>query len=278
MNLENEELAFTSYYSSAQNVANNNPGFYRPYDTVTSNNNEDWSFVNNGGGFGANAAIGNRNAFLNVAPPDFVPETPPAWPHFPETTYSHYSSNFGTNINFWPQLYLQQQVNYESHVHDYRYSQPPETAVEDSNGSVYELDIERSSVDSPSISTSTPQPSTYPNDFLPFPVQQNYLHSFPAMSMPHDIQPQFPIRPIPQQAVKVDTSHQCPACFRYCASAGGLKRHAKFCRVSVDNLENIFTSLKRSDETESIPEILFPVETHPVNLSSDGMLLIKSSL
>lgn len=267
VSVENEELAFNSYYPSTQNATSfNNPGFYRPYDTVSCNNNDEWQLGNSSNVFSVNGPVGNRNVFGNNPVSDLV-DMHSTWPHFSEPNYSHYS-HYTNNANFWPQLYFPQNT-YDCHAHDYRYPAPLKPAVEDSNES-YDLDVEQISVDSPSISVSTPQSSTYPNELYSYPIQHNHQQSFPHIS--NDVQPQhpLPIRPIPQQAAKGDPTHQCPACYRFCVSAGGLKRHAKFCRASPTNLENIFASLKRPDQTESVPGTNFQGNADPVNLSSEG--------
>lgn len=275
MGVEHEELAFNSYYSSVQNTANNNQqqGFYRPYDPIsTSNNNDEWPLLNNGSGttFGA-GVVGNRNnLFGNSVASDFVePSQPQSWTHFSEPTYyPHFA-----NVNFWPHMYFQQTSSYESptaSVHDYRQSLPLDSAIDDSNGSAYELDIERIPVDSPAISISTPTPPPlgaqpmYPSDIFYHPTVQPSQQQITGVSN-NVSQQQLPIRPIPQKSQQL--THQCSACYRYCVSAGGLKRHAKFCRASQSNLENIFASLKRPEQTESVPDASHQTEAHPINLS-----------
>lgn len=272
--MENEELALNSYYASSQNVTNNNSNFYRPYDTAIgyNNNDESWSFFNANGVLNASSSV-NRNMYINNNPtPDF--DTPPVWPQFVEPTYPQYS-HF-SNVNFWPQLYIPQVASYESHHHDYmRHPFSVDQGVDNINESGYELDAGRLPVDTvPSASTLIAQPSLYPNEISNYPVQQQsqQSQSFPSTSNNVDNVPQLPIRPIPQQAVKnADPAHQCKDCSRSCVSAGGLKRHAKFCRASPANLQTIFASLNRpTEEKDSAPVVVdnsTSSNQYPVNLS-----------
>ena len=260
--VEHEELNFNSYYSSVQNVTHNNSGLYRPYQTVTINNNVDeWPFVNGGGSAGE---VGNRNALGNSV--NFVetpPLPPPAWPH-QSTYYPHF-----TNVNFWPHLYFQQ-PNFQSHA-THQYSLPSVSAIDNSNGSsAYEIDIEGLSADdshaTPSTPVSVPQP-THQSDPIVSPSVQPSPQQISGVPNVILQPPQFPIRPIPQFQV----AHQCPACFRYCISAGGLKRHSKFCRASQSNLDDIFASLeqpKQRDEPATSTPI--PADSGPINLSTWG--------
>lgn len=272
--MENEELALNSYYASSQNVTNNNSNFYRPYDTAIgyNNNDESWSFFNANGVLNASSSV-NRNMYINNNPtPDF--DTPPVWPQFVEPTYPQYS-HF-SNVNFWPQLYIPQVASYESHHHDYmRHPFSVDQGVDNINESGYELDAGRLPVDTvPSASTLIAQPSLYPNEISNYPVQQQtqQSQSSPSASNNVDNVPQLPIRPIPQQAVKnADPAHQCKDCSRSCVSAGGLKRHAKFCRASPANLQTIFASLNRpTEEKDSAPAVVdnsTSSNQYPVNLS-----------
>ncbi|KAI9554526.1 hypothetical protein GHT06_019799 [Daphnia sinensis] len=278
---EHEELAFNSYYTSVHSATNNNnPGFYRAHDNGNSNNNnEEYPFVNGGSGvYSASSSFGNRNVLPNCdAPTDLVETAPPpasAWPHFPEINYSHYS-HF-PNVNLWSQLYFQQNNNHsEPNVHDYRNLPPPyDTTLNDSNRSTYELDIERSSVTSPTVNqhTTVPHPSAYPNDL--YAVPQSHNHSF--VPVPNESQQhQLPIRPIPQQASRVNPilnathnpTHMCPACDRCCISAGGLKRHLRFCgpaRARTDKSLSI-NGAEETDATTFAPSF---VDSQPINLSS----------
>lgn len=271
---QHEELTFNSYYSSVQSVQNtttNGPGFYRPYDIAGNNNNEEWPSISGTGSYNGiynTGGVGNRNATGNNYSTDYNVEAPSTWAHYPESAFSHYSHY--SNVNFWPQLYFQQ-ATYESHARESRYPLPQDsTFIDDNNGQVYELNGERTSSDSPEVASSPlpPLPSiTFPTNVTSLPVQTNnppYLPQYESQP-----QPQLPIRPIPQQATTDLTSFQCPACLRFCISAGGLKRHAKFCRASQTNLDNIFASLKRPEETAPSASLYCgPTNAHPINLSS----------
>ncbi len=97
-----EEFAFTSYYSSMHKSAmsNNHQNLYRPYD-IESTHSSNISKVTNGVGVVQSAgSLGNRNMLGNssyYALADLNEKTSAAaWPHFPDTSYSHLRSQEST--------------------------------------------------------------------------------------------------------------------------------------------------------------------------------------
>lgn len=224
------------------------------------------------------------------------------WHHLPDTAFPNYS-HF-SNVNWWNQFYYQQATYdvYTNHI-PRPAAAAPDSSFDESNVSSYELEI-----GSP-VSTSNPPsapcvqpplitPQEFPNESIPFPFAsyQQFTQPANAYSLPHQ---QLPIRPVPQQAGGGESIHRCNACLRFCASAGGLKRHAKFCRASQTNLTNIFASLKRKESkgakasepstnpvsnasqtqvrnvNEAITQRTYEI-TPPINLSSSGNTLYGS--
>ena len=279
VDVENDSLPISSYYPM-QNVSSQN-AYYRQYETC----NDDWTafssnaFSSNAftsSAFPGNAYPGNAfpgNAFSgsafnrNLYASDY--ENSQHWQISESAYYPHFS-----NANMWPPLYVHNYDNY----HEYRYPLPdlaPAPVSDDGAISCYDFELNNCS---------------HPAAAGP-PAEQtlSYFGSVaPAVGGGGP-------KPLPQGGGSppidpLESMFQCHLCFRPCASAGGLKRHAKFCRASSTNLENIFASLKgSSSDSLSYPA---PCRTdgdisnasndsdasktgsyqvcHPINLSSGG--------
>jgi hypothetical protein len=287
--LEQEEFPFTSYYSSIHNnsMSNNNQNLYRPYD-IENTQSSKISEVANGVGVVHSSAgsLGNRNVLENssYAFADFN-ETTSAWPHFPDLSYSHHS-NFD-NANYWPQLFQHNSNISEPNVHNLRHPSPPSNdpllfclSEDDSSGSMYEIDVERSQSTSPEVIQATHIPPTYTSDL--FLSQQNYQQPASVSNDSHQKR-QLPIRPIPLQASVVHPTQNypfiCPECGHYCCSSGGLKRHLKFCHVVRAKLKNKNNAnhAERTEESESTFRYPYHVDSRPLNLSTDSKFFLYNS-
>jgi hypothetical protein len=212
-------------------------------------------------------------------------ETTSAWPHFPDLSYSHHS-NFD-NANYWPQLFQHNSNISEPNVHNLRHPSPPSNdpllfclSEDDSSGSMYEIDVERSQSTSPEVIQATHIPPTYTSDL--FLSQQNYQQPASVSNDSHQKR-QLPIRPIPLQASVVHPTQNypfmCPECGHYCCSSGGLKRHLKFCHVVRAKLKNKNNAnhAERTEESESTFRYPYHVDSRPLNLSTDSKFFLYNS-
>ena len=254
MNVENEDFPINSYYPM-QNVANN--PYYRPYDTTA----EEWAYSTNAngvfagsiaagmnnlggtagiggitgiGGIGALGGIGsgyNRNLYSDY-------ENAAHWQLSESAAlYQHLS-----NSNMWGPMYAAH--NYDNY-HDYRFPVLPEPIVDESNVPSYDFNVDNVPGSEPSVSNNNNSCSNGGSH----PVEQGVgAPSFNvAMAYTPILVPSDPGRQLVNPSGRQDATFQCDLCLRYCVSAGGLKRHSKFCRASEANLETIFASLKRSN-------------------------------
>ncbi len=256
-------------------MSNNNQNLHRPYDIESTQSSKICDVPNGVGVVHSAGSLGNRNVLGNssYAFADFNENTS-AWPHFPDTSYSRHS-HFD-NANYWHQLFQHNNNISEPNVHNLRHPLPPSDPLlsclseDDSSGSMYEIDVERSQTTSPEVIQATPIPPTFSSDL--FLSQQNYQQPFASVSNDTHQQHQLPIRPIPQQASVVQNyPFVCPECGRYCSSSGGLKRHLEFCHVVRAKLKNKNANhAERTEESESTFHYPYHVDLGPLNLSTDS--------
>lgn len=180
----------------------------------------------------ANAANVTANAM------DGYPEQTFPWPHL-VPDYQNYSQFPNVNC-WWSQFYYQQTTfdargSFNSRQADYAWDESSISSFDQGNG----------------LPTNTPTSSNHyiPPPFAPPPawVIDSAGAPFPNCQFSQNgnglpLPQQFPIRPVPQQASS-EPVYQCHDCLRFCSSAGGLKRHARYCRASETNLQNLFSSL-----------------------------------
>lgn len=279
VNADDEDLPFASYYTSAQSVAvTNTAPLYRPYDIINTSNNDEWPIsLNYNHVFAANVAANVMGGY---------PESTFPWSHHaPETAYHNYHS-YQHFPNWWNQYYYQQ-ATYDVHYDPRQASVQADNVFDGTSASSFgsENAAPVHPLTTPYVQASFAQPTTFTTDPASFLHPSCQQASYTANANPPALEQQLPIRPVPQQAV-AEPVHQCKACLRCCSSAGGLKRHAKFCRASQSNVEGIYASFKeycpRVPEANQVLPFAqnFLTETNareeteatlPINLSSSGL-------
>ena len=231
----NVELPFIPQYSSVHGVTNANAtSLYRPYENMNSINNDDWHNYCN---INTNPMLGNApNVAANAYPEQTLP-----WPHLvPEyQNYPHFA-----NVNcWWSQFYFQLQHTTLDARGSFNFRQT-NNGCDESSISSQNQENEFSRNIPTTSNHYNPAPFALPltratdSAGITFPNQLNQNSNGPLQTH------QLPVRHFSQQA-NSELVFQCHDCFRFCSSAGGLKRHAKFCRASKPNLQNIFSSLKQ---------------------------------
>ena len=243
-----------------QNVANNNvQPYYRPYDIAGPT--EDWPYLNNG--------FNQRSANFYTADYEGLPylqmPEPPAATGF----YPHFAH---ANANVWPQVYGVPTPYDGYHDTTHRYQQLADPLMDDNAIPSYPGFETEESIN-PSISETLPTFNYNQQVYGSHSVEDKF-NPMSAITMPITPTPTPTPTSTPNpmstkncsDTAMESAAFRCDLCFRYCVSAGGLKRHAKFCRASPTNLENIYGSLKRPTDvpTELPPE----VNIQPINLTS----------
>ena len=214
-----------------------------PYYRQYENCNDEWAFANNTFG---------RNLYVDYENPHWQISETAYYPHFPHS-------------NVWPsQLYVHNYDNY----HDYRYPMPELAGpvVEDNTQAVssYGFELENAT-DNNNLAPAVDNSNLNLNSYQPTTFNPTVVSDGP--------------KPVTDS---LESTYQCDLCYHFCVSAGGLKRHAKFCRASSSNLETIFASLRRPNPpsvASSVPPpcAILP-DSLPINLTSSGITTFFSFL
>jgi len=201
-----------------------------------------------------------------------MPEPPAATGFYPHFAHA--------NANVWPQVYGVPTPYDGYHDTTHRYQQLADPLMDDNAIPSYPgFETEEST--NPSISVALPPFNYNQQAYGSHPVEDKFK-PMSATTMPNTPTPTPTPTSTPNpmstkycsDAATESAAFRCDLCFRYCVSAGDLKRCAKFCRASPTNLENIYGSLKRPTNapTELQPEVIL----RPINLTSSfGKLKIQ---